>query len=74
MNIKLSFAKNDMANFDYDLTLKKSLGTSFLLYAHCLTLYYRSSYIVSIAKTASEKIGALIHFMKQITAVAMFRK
>ena len=33
MNIKLSFAKNNMGNLDYALTLKKSLGTSFLIYA-----------------------------------------
>ena len=26
MNIKLSFAKNNMANFDYALTLKRKLG------------------------------------------------
>ena len=42
MNIKLSFAKNDMANFDYTLTLKKSLGTGFLPYAiviHKLIIY-----------------------------------
>ena len=26
MNIKLSFTQNDMANFDYALTLKKKLG------------------------------------------------
>ena len=26
MNIKLSFVKNNMANFDYALTLKKKLG------------------------------------------------
>ena len=26
MNIKLSFVKNGMANFDYALTLKKKLG------------------------------------------------
>ena len=32
MNIKLSFSKIDMASFDYALNLKKSLGTSFLLY------------------------------------------
>ena len=42
MNIKLSFAKNDMANFDYTLTLKKSLGTGFLPHAivtHKLIIY-----------------------------------
>ena len=33
MNIKLSFAKNEMADFDYALAFKKSLGMSFLLYA-----------------------------------------
>ena len=33
MNIKLSFAKNDMGNFDYALTFKKNLAASFLLYA-----------------------------------------
>ena len=33
INIKLSFVKNDLANFDYALTLKKSLDTSLLLYA-----------------------------------------
>ena len=35
MNTKLSFAKNDMTNFDYALMpKKKSLGASFLLYAN----------------------------------------
>ena len=29
MNIKLSFTQNDMANFDYALTLKKKLGYEF---------------------------------------------
>ena len=33
INIKLPFVKNDMGNFDYALTLKKSLDTSLLLYA-----------------------------------------
>ena len=42
MIIKLSSAKNDKANFDYAFTLKKSLGTSFLLNAitPCALTYY----------------------------------
>ena len=31
MNIKISFAKNDIANFDYASTLEKSFGMNFLL-------------------------------------------
>ena len=33
MSIKLSYIKNNIINFDYALTLKKSLGISFLPHA-----------------------------------------
>ena len=35
INIKLSLTRNDIANFDYALALKKTLGMSFVLYAPC---------------------------------------
>ena len=44
MNIKLSFTKNDRANFDSALTRKKSLGTSFLLYMLVAQLIIKALY------------------------------
>ena len=53
MNIKFSLTKNDMANFDYVLTLKKFLGTSFLLYAKKLV---RTTKLKLVKKEQIKKI------------------
>ena len=53
MNIKFSLTKNDMANFDYVLTLKKCLGASFLLYAKKLV---RTTKLKLVKKEQIKKI------------------
>ena len=53
MNIKFSLTKNDMANLDYALTLKKRLGTSFLLYAKKLV---RTTKLKLVKKEQIKKI------------------
>ena len=40
MNIKLSFAKKDMINFDYALTLKRKLGYKMQAFYHMLKLSF----------------------------------
>ena len=53
MTIKFSLTKNDMANFDYALTLKKRLGTGFLLYAKKLV---RTTKLKLVKKEQIKKI------------------